>query len=147
MSDAAILNTELLEQERAIAELHQEGVWLPDPYQVGDRMEANRKAKAAKLAEAKANAEAAKATKPLEPPQAAPAEAMPAQPAQKPKRPRGRPQKNPLWLQEVANSYAQGLPLGRALRKAGVTDLSESQRKGIYRWKRFRQLVESHGGQ
>jgi len=137
LTEDTLVNTELFEQERAIAALHAEGVWFPDPFQVRDRMEANRAAKAAKAAEleaSKANAQARAQPEPSEPMQAPPAPA---------KRKRGRPPRNPLWLADLADNYARGLPMLRALRKVGKGDLSEGQRKNIYRWEGFRQLVSS----
>ena len=61
--------------------------------------------------------------------------------APKTKRPRGRPRKKPPWLDEVAHLYAQGFPSRSALCKVGEDNLSTAERKGIYRSKRFRQLV------
>jgi hypothetical protein len=102
-------------------------------------MERNRKTKRMR-AEAEAGEKAAKARQAQAQPQ--PAESVPTQPVPKPPRKRGRPQNSPLWLPDVADFYAQGFTLPIALRKAGIDDLSVAERRKIYRWERFRKLVE-----
>ena len=125
-----------IELAEAVAEFRSRGIMWPDVRQLEAAMERNREAKR-RQAEAR-QAEA----------QAQPAEPMPAQPTPIPpvKCKRGRPQKYPWWLNDLAEYYCQGLPMLRALRKVGQGDLSKAVRKNIYRWKRFRQLVESYRG-
>ncbi len=55
---------------------------------------------------------------------------------------RGRPPKDPPWLQPVAERMARGLSLRRALFAEGVYGLSEGQIRGIYRLVRFRKYVD-----
>jgi len=135
LTEDTFVNTELFEQERAINQLKSEGNPWPDTFQIRERMAANAAARPARLAQAKAKAEAHTREK-------AATETQPQPTARK----RGRPPKNPLWLADLADSYAQGIPMLRALRKMGMGDLTKAERKNIYRWKRFRQLVESYHG-
>ena len=79
-----------------------------------------------------------------QPPEAV-GEPLPAQPPPKPKRSRGRPPKTTPWLAWAAELYAEGYSLRRALKKLGLS-LTVAERKGIYRLKRFRQLVAEHRG-
>jgi len=122
------------ELAEAAAEFRAKGVMWPDVRDLNAAMEHNREARR-KQAEAEAREKAARA------------ETLPAEAPAKPKRKHGRPPKNPLWLDDLAESYAQGIPMQRALRKVGQGDLSEAERKSIYRLKRFRQLVERYRGQ
>jgi hypothetical protein len=59
------------------------------------------------------------------------------------RKPRGRPPKEPPWLQEAAKMVAEGLTQRKALRRLGV-ELTTPERKNIYRWRRFRLYVERH---
>lgn len=54
---------------------------------------------------------------------------------------RGRPCKEPPWLKEVAEMVGRGIPLRRALWSKEIR-FSESELKGIYRLKKFRQYYE-----
>jgi hypothetical protein len=116
----------------AVAEFRSRGIMWADPRDLSAAMERNREAKRMQ-AEAEAREKAAKAE----------TDVLPAETHAKPKRKRGRPQKCPWWLPDLAESHTQGIPMLRALRKVGQGDLSVAERKNIYRWKRFRQLVAS----
>ena len=60
----------------------------------------------------------------------------------KPRR-RGRPCKEPPYLQEVAEKVARGVPLRKALWSLGIYDFTERELKNTYRLKRFRELYET----
>ena len=118
----------------AIGQLRAEGNRWPDCREVLARMEANREARSRQaLAEAQTRELEAKEVR-----QATLKE--PSLPAPKPKRPKGRPQKAPGWLALVAELFAGGLPLRKALWKYGP-NLSQSDRRNIYRLTRFKELV------
>lgn len=133
----------LSEIDEAAYQLRAEGIIRATPLEIEARVEHNREA-ARRQAEAEAREKAATEVEASQPPpeHPAPTPQQAPQPAPKPKRGRGRPPKNESWLYEVAELHAQGYTLRRALKKAGVTWLSDTERRGIYRLKRFRQLVQ-----
>jgi hypothetical protein len=101
------------------------------------RVEANREARRREAeAEArKASAEPAQVERPAQ-------EATPT--ASRPRRRRGRPPKAlALGIVEAARYFASGYTLRRALKRAGVTWLSDAERRNLYRAKKFRELVEA----
>lgn len=140
-AQAPLARAGLSEAEEAALELRSEGNMWATTREIEYRVEANRETRR-RRAQAR-NLEADVLAKAKEKAAVVDRQAV-AQPAPKPKRNRGRPPRKELWLAEVAELYAQDIPLGRALRKAGVTWLGYPERKNIYRLKRFRQLVESY---
>ena len=58
------------------------------------------------------------------------------------KRRRGRPAKEPSWLKSVAEAVGRGTSLRRALWRERVYGLSESEIRNIYRWVKFRKMME-----
>lgn len=127
------------ELDEAVAEFRNKGILWPSVRELEAVMERNRETRR-RHAEAEAR-KAAPETAQVEGPAVTIREATP--PTARPKRGRGRPPKAlALGIVEAARYFASGYTLRRALKRAGVTWLSDAERTNLYRAKKFGELVE-----